>query len=136
MQDRIEAQEVRALRLPPPERTDGERHDVPLAERRIDDLGAAGQRLTADEDTRQQHLAGVRRERQDHPRPGGVVTAAAEATRETTATASAPLSTLTAATTAARPRRCGEAAPRSDVRGRSDPDVAPRHARKGCLILH
>src|SRR4051794_4636762 len=38
--DRVEAKRVGALRLPAPERTDGEHDDVPLAERMVERSGA------------------------------------------------------------------------------------------------
>src|SRR5438552_12885387 len=54
VQDRVEAEEEVPLRLPAPERTVGEHHDVPLADRRVDGDGAAGNRVAADEQAREQ----------------------------------------------------------------------------------
>src|SRR5207249_9642279 len=52
IQDRVEAEEEVALRLPTPVRTVGEHDDVPLADRRVDRDGAASERVAADEHTR------------------------------------------------------------------------------------
>src|SRR3954468_7692149 len=45
VEDRVEAEEEVPLRLPAPVRAVGEHHHVPLADRRVDGHGAAGQRF-------------------------------------------------------------------------------------------
>src|SRR5687768_3515454 len=49
VEDRVEAEEVRPLRLPPPERADPEHHDVTVAHLRVDDLRAVRERRPASE---------------------------------------------------------------------------------------
>src|SRR5439155_22387392 len=58
VQNRVEREEIRALRLPAPERTGREYDDVCLTERDVDDLRAVRQHLATHERARQQH--GVR----------------------------------------------------------------------------
>ena len=69
VQDRVEAQEIRALCLPSPERTQCEQNDVPLAHGRVDDQVAIGDGLTAGERSTQQHVVRIRRELHHHARP-------------------------------------------------------------------
>jgi len=49
--ERVEAQDERTLRLPAPERADGEHHHVALADRRVDDLRTIRQVLGAEHAT-------------------------------------------------------------------------------------
>src|SRR4051812_36230640 len=81
VQERVEAERVRALRLPAPERTDREHDDVTLAERMIDRRGGARHRLTSRERAREQQIVGVRRELQ-HDTRTGLVDGDAELLRE------------------------------------------------------
>jgi hypothetical protein len=54
VQDCIEPERIRPVGLPPPERTDREQHDMPLAEPCVDGGGAAGKRLSTGQRARQQ----------------------------------------------------------------------------------
>src|SRR5436190_22769597 len=56
VQDRVEPEEEVALRLPAPERTVREHHNMSLADRRIDRDGAARERVAADEDPGQEQI--------------------------------------------------------------------------------
>src|SRR3954451_18880459 len=60
--DRVEAERVGALRLPAPERTNREHHDVTLAERRIERRRPIGEELRVQQRARQQHVVRVGRE--------------------------------------------------------------------------
>src|SRR5262249_19373053 len=94
VQDRVEAEEERALRLPPPEGTDREHDDVALTERDVHDLSAVRQRLPAREPLGQRHSVRVCGEPQDAARAlAGIGSAAAE----TPAAAAAPAASSTAA---------------------------------------
>src|SRR3954466_5000339 len=99
IQHRVEAEEEVPLRLPAPVGAVGEHHDVSLADRRIHRDRAAGQRFPADEDARQQHVVGIRWEREQHARRRGISTATC-ASASTKATAAACSTSTAAATTA------------------------------------
>src|SRR3954466_11816423 len=99
IQHRVEAEEEVPLRLPAPVGAVGEHHDVSLADRRIHRDRAAGQRFPADEDARQQHVVGIRWEREQHARRSGISTATC-ASASTKATAAACSTSTAAATTA------------------------------------
>src|SRR5689334_15113460 len=94
IQNRVEAKEVRALRLPPPERTNAEHDDVPVPDLRVHDLRTTRQRLTTSERPRQQHVVRVLRERHDDTWTRGRIGTTAETTAASaTTTASATRST-------------------------------------------
>src|SRR5688572_28298626 len=87
VEDGVEAQEEGALGLPAPERTDGEHHHVPLADRGIHQLGPTRQRLPAHQCAGEQHVVGIGREREHHPGTGTRGGLAAELAAATTGTA-------------------------------------------------
>ena len=64
----LKPEDERALRLPAPERADREHHDVALADGRVDDLRTVLEVLAAEHAAREQHVARVGREPQDHAR--------------------------------------------------------------------
>src|ERR1051325_6322196 len=66
VEDRVEPHRERALGLPPPEGTDGEHHDVTLADRLVNELSTALQRVATLERARQEHVLGLRRELHHH----------------------------------------------------------------------
>ena len=81
------------MRLPAPERADAEADDVSLADRRIDELGAASQGAAVDQYAGQEHLGRIGREAQHHA--GGICRGlrAAEATTAAPAPSTGPSAT-------------------------------------------
>src|ERR1051326_2524539 len=71
IEDGVESHRERALRLPAPEGTDGEHHDVTLANGFIDQLRAVDESLATFERAGEQHVRRVRRELNDDSRPRG-----------------------------------------------------------------
>ena len=116
VQDGVEGQEVGALRLPPPEGTQREHHDVTRAERHIHRQGAVGDALAAAQRAGEQHIVGIGRETQHDARAGtgrdgpeSSTTAARAASRASTcrpAAATAASTTSAAGCGRRRGRRC------------------------------
>ena len=109
--DRVEAEDVGAVRLPAPIRANTEAHHVPCSDRRINELRAASERSPAHEHTRQQHLRRVGRKAQYHARRRirGSVSSCGTTTATTTATAA----TTTGTSFGSTGRSCWGASARS-----------------------